>query len=261
MQVTLVPSSGSRTTDGQRSGRGQQFLTTYLVNDTVAVDAGCLGLYGTPTEQARVQHLFLTHSHIDHLASLPVFLENVYRPGVPCVAVYGNTAVLESLRCDLFNDRVWPDFVRLSEVGPPFVRLVEIHSGQTVEVAGLRITAVTVNHTVPTLGYLFEDREAAVVIASDTGPTEEIWERANALPNLRAVFLEASFPNALHELAAKTHHLTPALFREESRKVKRTVRFIAVHIKAAFRDAVVAELRRLDMPELEIGRFGRAYHF
>src|SRR5439155_26485019 len=125
-------------------------------------------------------------------ASLPVFLENVYRPGVPCVTVYGNEAVLDSLRRDFFNDRVWPDFIRLSELGPPFLRLQQVRPGQTLEAGGLRVTAVAVNHTVPTLGYLFEDRAAAVAIPSDTGPTEEIWERANGLPNLKAVFLEAS---------------------------------------------------------------------
>lgn len=256
MQVTLVPSSESA---GLR--RRQQFLSTYLVNDSVAVDAGCLGLHGTPADQAKVKHLFLTHSHLDHIASLPAFLENVYRPGVPCVTVYGNAAVLDSLRRDLFNDRVWPDFIRLSELGPPFLRLQEIRSGQTIEVDGLRITAVAVNHSVPTLGYLFEDQGAAIVLPSDTGPTFEIWERANELPNLKAVFLEASFPNEMHELAEKTGHLTPALFREEVRKVKRPVRFIAVHIKAAVRERVVQELRALDLSNLEVGQFGRPYPF
>src|SRR5262249_60426609 len=88
--------------------RRQQFLSTYLVGESVAVDAGCLGLHGSPADQVKVKHLFLTHSHIDHLASLPVFLENVYRPGVPCVTVYGNEAVLDSLRRDFFTDRARP---------------------------------------------------------------------------------------------------------------------------------------------------------
>jgi ribonuclease BN (tRNA processing enzyme) len=256
VQVTLVPSSESA---GQR--RRQQFLTTYLINDRVAVDAGCLGLHGTPADQAKVRHLFLTHSHLDHVASLPSFLENVYCPDGPCVTVHGNAAVLDSLRRDLFNDRVWPDFIRLSEMGPPFLRLHELRSGQTVEAEGLRVTAVAVHHSVPTLGYLFEDESAAVVLASDTGPTSEIWERANALPNLRAVFLEASFPDAMRELAEKTGHLTPALFREEVRKLTRPARLIAVHIKAAFRERVVQELSALKLPNFEVGRFGRPYSF
>lgn len=256
MQVTLVPSS---TSGGLR--RRQQFLSTYLVNDSVAVDAGCLGLYGSPADQAKVKHLLLTHAHLDHVASLPVFLENVYRPGQQCVTVYGHEAVLDSLRRDLFNDRVWPDFIRLSELGPPFLRLQEVRSGERLEVDGLRVTAVAVSHSVPTLGYLFEDSSAAVAVPSDTGPTEAIWERANALGNLKAVFLEASFPDEMRELAAKTGHLTPALLREEMRKVKRPVRFIAVHIKAAFRDRVVQELRALDAANLEVGRFGQPYPF
>src|SRR5437773_947422 len=101
-------------------GGDQQFLTSFLVNDTVAIDAGALGFFRKAEEQARVKHVFLSHSHIDHTASLPVFLENVFEGGTEGVNVYGSQSVLDCLQTDMFNDRIWPDFIRFSRQGPPF---------------------------------------------------------------------------------------------------------------------------------------------
>jgi ribonuclease BN (tRNA processing enzyme) len=255
VQVTLVPSS----VDAR--GSQQQFLTSYLVGDAVAVDAGCLGLYATPAEQARVKHLFLSHTHLDHLASLPALLTNTYTGDGDCVTVYGSDAVLDCLRRDLFNDRLWPDFVRLSAEGPPYLRLRQLHPDRPVECGGLRITPVAVNHLVPTLGFLIEDAGATVVIASDTGPTEAIWERAGRAANLKAVFLEATYPNAQADLADLARHLTPALFAREVRKLNRPARFIAVHISPRSRDQIVQELESLGIPALEIGKLGSTYSF
>jgi ribonuclease BN (tRNA processing enzyme) len=255
MRVTLVPSAVGR------RGAARQFLTSYLLNDTVAVDAGSLGLYRTPRHQARVKHLFLTHTHIDHLASLPVFLENAYRGDGDCVTVYGSAAVLDCLRQDLFNDRLWPDMVRISAARAPYLKLRELEPGRPVECDGLRLTPVPVDHAVPTLGLIVEEPAAAVVIPSDTGPTEVIWEWANQLPQLKAVFLEATFPNSMGWLASLAKHLTPALFAEEARKVKRPVRFIAVHLSPRERRQIVQELRALDLPGLRIGLAGTAYSF
>jgi cAMP phosphodiesterase len=255
VQVTLVPSS----VDARHPQ--QQFLTTYLVGDAVAVDAGSLGLYGTPAEQARVKHLFLSHSHIDHLASLPAFVTNAYTGDGDCVTVYGSEAVLDCLRRDLFNDRLWPDFLRLSEEGPPYLRLRQLHPGQPVECAGLRVTPVPVDHLVPSFGFLIEDGTAAVVIVSDTGPTTAIWEYANRAANLKAIFVEATYPDAQARLAGLARHLTPALLARELRKLTKPVRFIVVHISPCSRQQTVQELEALGISTLEVGKLGSTYSF
>jgi ribonuclease BN (tRNA processing enzyme) len=130
-----------------------------------------------------------------------------------------------------------------------------------VELEGLRITPVPVHHAVPTFGFLVEDAAGAVAFSSDTGPTDELWARAGARANLRAVFLEASFPDALGWLAEASGHLTPARFAAELRKLPRPVPAIAVHIKPRYREQVVKELLALGQPELQIGRFGVPYEF
>ena len=254
MIVTIVPSSIPSADEAPN-----QYLISYLINETLAIDAGSLGLYGTPHTQAKIQHVLISHTHIDHTATLPVFIENAYEAKADCVTIHGSDAVLASLQQDIFNDRTWPDFVALSEGTAPFLRLARLVPGRPVELAGLRITPVEVNHVVPTLGFLVEDESVAVLIASDTGPTEDLWRLANASSKLKAVFLEAAFPNALSDLAHISKHLTPALFGIEVRKLERAATIVAVHIKARYRAAVLEELRGLGLPNLEIGVLGKAY--
>ncbi len=254
MKVTLVPSSIAAAGE-----EPSQYLISYLINDTLAIDAGSLGLYGTPQLQAKIRHVLLSHSHIDHTATLPIFLENAYEAKGDCVTVHGSDDVLECLKRDTFNNRTWPDFVALSNGPVPFLRLGRLESGVPIELEGLKVTPIAVDHVVPTLGFLVEDAASAVLIASDTGPTEELWRLADATPQLKVVFLEAAFPNAKADLANRSKHLTPALFGLEIRKLSKPVRVIAVHIKARFRTEILAELLALGLPNLEIGEFGKAY--
>lgn len=256
MQVTLVPSSVS-----EHSQPEPQFLTSFLINDTLAVDAGCLGFYGTAREQAKVKHVLISHTHIDHIGSLPIFVENAYEGRPDCVTIHGNKDVLDCLRTDLFNDRVWPNLIALSTKEAPFLKLATLEPYRTIELENLRITPVPVDHVVPTLGFIIEEKGAAVVIVSDTGPTDEIWKYANATPNLKAVFLEATFPNSLTWLAQVSKHLTPTLFAGEIQKLKHRAAVIALHIKARYWSEVVRELQSLDIPGLEIGQSAHPYSF
>lgn len=242
-------------------GEPSQYLISYLINDTLAIDAGSLGIWGSPQKQALVKHVLISHTHIDHTATLPIFLENAYEARADCVTIHGSDAVLESLRRDIFNDRTWPDFVTMSDgcQAAPFVRLQRLEPRSPLVVEGLRITPIPVNHVVPTLGFLVEDETSAILVASDTGPTELLWEQANVAANLQAVFLEAAFPNAMTELANLSKHLTPAMFGLEVQKLRKRVPVIAVHIKARFRDQILGELKDLALANLQIGEFGKTY--
>ena len=254
MKVVILGSSGN--------GAGaRQYVSSYLVNGTVAIDAGCLGFHGTPHDQESVRHVLLTHAHADHIASLPVFLENVWTPSPDCPSVYGSRQTLDAVRRSVFNDEVWPDFVALSERMPPFVRLQALEAEVPVEVGGLIITPVWVDHLIPTFGYVVRDRGTAVIFAADSGPTTRLWEVACGVPNLRAVFLEASFPNRMKAVAEASRHLTSELFGLEARKVPAEVKVIAVHLKVRYREEVVRELHALGNPALEIGECDREYLF
>lgn len=255
VKVLLVPSSVARPTDDF------QFLTSFVINDVLAVDAGSIGFWGSAENQTRIKHVLISHSHIDHVASLPIFVENVFEGGPECVTVYGCAATLASLRQDLFNDRIWPDFLRLSQSDAPFLKLVELQPGISIEIEGIRVTPVPVNHVVPTLGFILQDADSSVVIASDTATTDELWEQAAKLPNLRAVFLEATFPESFSWLADLSKHLTPRAFAGEMQKLPAAVQFLVVHLKPRYRQQVLAELQALGKQNLEVAQCGKEYHF
>jgi len=253
MRIELLPSSVPPT--------DTQFLVTYLVNDAVAIDAGSIGLLADLSRQQAIRHVFLTHEHLDHIASLPLFLDNVYSSGPDCVELLAAADVLEFLHGDIFNGRVWPDFFRLSRPDNAFLRTTVLEPMVPVERAGLVITPVPVSHAVDTLGLVVDDGRSAVAFPSDTGPTRRIWELVAGLPHLRGVFLEASFPSTHAELAELSGHLSTRTFAAEVAKVPPGAKTIVVHRKPRFAAHIARELDELGLPDVEIARPGVAYEF
>jgi cAMP phosphodiesterase len=251
MKIELLPSSIPPT--------DAQFLVSFLINDEVAIDAGPIGLLSDLARQERVRHVFITHEHIDHVATLPILLENVYEPGPDCVELLAVEDVLNFLHRDVFNGRVWPDFFALSTGEDRFVRSTPLRILEPVVRAGLKVTPVPVSHCVDTLGFLVDDGRAAVCFPSDTGPTEVLWKHLAAAPRLDAVFLEVSFPNRHADLAATTGHHCPATFAAEVAKLDRGVRWIVVHRKARFAAEISRELAALRLPNVELVQPGVAY--
>ncbi|HYI94184.1 MAG TPA: 3',5'-cyclic-nucleotide phosphodiesterase [Bryobacteraceae bacterium] len=236
-----------------------QYFSSYVVNKSIAIDAGALGLSGTIEEQSNIRHVFLTHCHLDHIASLPVFLENAYDPERETVAAYGHPAALADIQKHLFNDLIWPDFVRLPTPRHPLVKLCPIKPESPIQVNGLTVTPVLVDHIVATYGYVVTDGSSTVVFGGDSRPTSRIWEVAKLAPEPISVFLEASFPDALAKLAHDSAHLTPGLFGAEIGKMPEIRKLLAIHIKPRFYEETVRELRQLNLPKLEIGLPGFEY--
>jgi ribonuclease BN (tRNA processing enzyme) len=243
-------------------GLSGQCLAGLLVNGRVAVDAGSVGLHGTVADQARISDVLLTHSHLDHIATLPVLVDNAYQAGPGCVTVHGLPETLAALRGDVFNDRLWPDFVALSESMPSFLRLAAVAPGVPFAAGGLTATALPVDHPVPTVAYLIEQPGgAAVGYVTDTRSADVVRELVRLAPALRAVFLEASFPTRLAALAATTGHLTAAQFLAAARAAPPGVRVLAVHVKPRYYAEVVAEIAAAALPHAGVAEAGRTYSF
>lgn len=243
------------------AGHDLEFLTTFIVNGTIAIDAGALGYWGDLDGQRRVDHVFLSHSHADHVGSLPMFVTNTLDRRSRHVAVHGHAPVLDSLSRDMFNGRVWPDFLRQANGEAPLLDLAETREGRASQVGDLRVTPIPVEHPVPTMAHLLDDGRSAVVISTDSAPTMELWRAAARVPHLKAVFLGASFPEEESALARVAGHLVPSQVDAELAKIDARVPVYAVHIKPGHREAVADQLRALGRPNLVIGQSHVDYVF
>ena len=239
----------------------RQYVTSYLINGSVAIDAGCLGFWGAPHEQEAVKHVFLTHAHMDHTASLPIFVENAWTPAGNCPTIYGSAETLEAVQAHIFNNTVWPDFIAISKTMPPFLRVLPLEAEKATQAAGLTITPVQVTHVIPTFGFVVSDGESAVIFGGDSGPTERLWEIAHQTPKLHAVFLEACFPNSMTHLAELSLHMTPEMFGREVAKMPAGTKVVATHIKVRYREQVIQELHDLKLPNMVIGECEKEYGF
>jgi cAMP phosphodiesterase len=255
VRIQLLPSACG-------NGPALQFALSYLINESIAIDAGSLGFQASLALQQQVQHLFLTHPHLDHIASLPMWLDNVFQTQSEPPHLYAAASTLSTLKGDLMNDRIWPDLARIAVSEFPFYTPHILLDAATVVVADVSVTAIGVDHVVPTYGYLLDDGTSAAAIVSDTGPTETIWSYIAGNPRMKAIFVEASFPNRLETLANKTKHLTPQLAGAELQKLaayepeaKPTIYF--VHLKPQFQTEITSELAQLGLPNWQIIEAGR----
>ena len=253
MELRILGCSGGEA-EGER-------LTGMLVNKTVAIDAGSLTGALTVAEQIAIRHVFITHSHLDHICTLPFFTKNVFGHVTESVVIHALPETLDVLRRHLFNDELWPDFSVIPTKDQPTIRYTELEPEKGYTVEGLTFTPIRVNHLVPCVGYKVDDGKDAFIFTSDTTHTDRIWEIANATPNLRFVITEASFPNDQEWLAVASKHLTPTMLGEELKKLKLDVPVGIYHLTPGDRVQMLPELMALADPRVRLLEQGEILKF
>jgi cAMP phosphodiesterase len=256
MKIRLLPSN---LTDPAHL----QPLTSFLINDKLAVDGGSIGISLAPEAQRSLRQVVVTHSHADHMATLPMFVSEVLPFLREPVEIHGTSEVIASLREHVFNNTIWPDFgqIRLIDGSAAAIRFSEVRPPEPFEASGLRLTPVWTNHTVPTIGLGIEDGDSSVVITSDTYCTDGVWELANRLKGLKAVFVDVSYPDEMAAIAEASKHLTPCALNLELAKLTADAPVYAVHLKPQFRRRTIEQLLALGRPNLRIGEIGKDYRF
>lgn len=232
--------------------------SSFLVGDSVAIDAGAITSGLSLREQACIRSVLVSHPHMDHIRDLATLADNRCQQGGSTLDIVGIPATIDALRRHFFNDVIWPDFTRIDSKDGPTVRFVEISPDQTADVDGYEVTPVLVNHTVDTSAFIVRHGGSSIVYGGDTGPTEELWHRVNALRDLQALMMEVSFPNAEAELARKSKHLTPETLAAELDKLEhdRELPIMLYHIKPTFEGEVLKELAQIRDRNLQILRLG-----
>ncbi len=229
-------------------------LSCYLVDEVLAVDAGALTTALDFTAQRREQDVLLTHGHLDHVWTLPLFLANRFGgPPVPC-RIHGSSYTLETVRSHLFNDRIWPDFTEAVRESVPLVQFLPLDPGDTRPILDFEITSIPLVHAVPSQAYLVRRGRRSLMICGDTYATDPMWNAANAADDLAAVLVECSFPSRYDGLAKASLHLTPRLLALELKKLKKDVPVLVTHIKPEDHHEVVAELTALHDPRVRVLR-------
>ena len=212
--------------------------TSFLLNGNCLVDAGTVASVLSVEEQSVIDHVLITHAHMDHIAELMFLADNMGLTAqrTKPIQVAGTAGIIDALKKHLFNGVIWPDFSSLPDLNHPIMTFKVLSLEEKHNYGNYVVTPFSVNHSVDAIGYLIEfDDGRSAIFAGDTGPTDRLWEIAKTQKNLKAIFIETSFPNNLQDVADRTHHLTPARLEAELNKLgEQTADIYLFHMKTVF---------------------------
>ncbi|MGH7775065.1 MAG: MBL fold metallo-hydrolase [Candidatus Binatia bacterium] len=246
---------------GQVPGR---HLSSYLVNDSLLIDAGSTTAVLKLKEQQKIKNILITHVHLDHVMGLATLADNLCDTCKTTINVWGINEAISGLRTSFFNGTIWPDFTQItSNTQPsPVLTLHNLPEEEPIPIGDSTVTTVRVNHIVPSVAFFIENNKKTLLHVGDTGPTEKVWSMARSQRNLSAVVLEASFPNRLQGLADVSRHLTPqTLAREVDKLGRASVPILVTHLKPQYREEIIRELKKLKSYPLRILKDGDSLRF
>jgi cAMP phosphodiesterase len=228
--------------------------TCFLVDDRLALDAGSLTSMLELPALSKVDDILLTHSHFDHVKDLPMMSDVVVGRRDSPVIIHSNTECIETLKKNLFNNVLWPDFTKIPTRKNPVFKLRSFRAGASIKVGAYDVKSVLVSHPVESCGYVISDGRSSMAISGDTGPTEKFWKVLNKVDDLKLVLVECSFPNQLQALADISGHFTPQTLEKELEKFdRRGCEVILYHLKPAFVTQLKKEVRHLPVHVAELG--------
>ena len=239
--------SNSITILGSYGGKGNNMqLTSIQVSKSVVIDAGNI-ISGLGNGAANINHVFVSHSHLDHINDIPYLVDNYFEDRKTPLKVYARKEVIEHLKTYIFNWHVWPDFsqINLIDSQNKALEFIEIEIGQNIELEECSIKAIENNHTPSSCGFVITKHNKAILFTSDTYCCDSIWDEVNKNKKIGSVIIDVSFPSRLEKLAFDSKHLTPALLEKELKKLKRDdVDIYVNHLKPNYKNELIKELIR-----------------
>lgn len=238
---------------GGHGGLARGFSTTsFLIDDILLLDAGAVAGSLSIEDQCRIEHILISHCHLDHIKDLAFLCDNCFGLRQTPFQVHTHHTVKQIILDHLLNDIVWPDFSKLPSSENPTIKINGIEPERTFRISGFEVTPVPVKHPLDAMGFIIEKGEVAVLFTVDTAATERIWEVASKFRNLKAIFTEVSFPNDLQKVADLSDHHTPQTFANELAKMPKDIPIILTHLKPNYRDQIIEELKALNLSRVKV---------
>lgn len=235
-------------------------LSSFLLDDTLLIDAGSVTSTLEIPAQAHIESILLTHSHLDHVRGLAHLADNMFGRRDRPILVYSVEPILEALKGSLLNNVLWPDFTVIPSSQMPILDFRALPEGKATSVHHFRVTPIRLSHAVISVGYLLEGEFGAMLHLGDTGATEAVWRVVSGMPNLRAVTIGTTFPNRLQHLADLSGHLTPRGLKAELAKMRAKTSVYVYHMKPQYAPEIVKELEEL-VPDAQVLEQGKEYRF
>ena len=214
-----------------------------LVDHDLLIDAGTGVADLSLSELALIDHVFLTHSHLDHIALLPLLIDSVSDLRDKPLTVYATAATLEIIGKHIFNWAIWPDFSVIPSRENAIMRYQSISLGQSVRLGERTITALPAEHTVPAVGYQLDSGVGSLVFTGDTTANDAFWPVVNRIANLRYLLIETAFPNREQGLAEISKHLCPKMLANELKKLSIAPEIYISHLKPSQIELTMAEIQ------------------
>lgn len=234
--------------------------TSFLINQNTLIDAGSAASSLSLAEQRKIDTIFISHSHLDHVKDICFLADNVFTYRRKPIELVSTFEILDLLRKHLFNNKIWPDFSVISNGHCPILSYRPIE--KSAKVGTVEVQIYPVHHPVPAIGFILRDKgKNAIVITGDTGPTDVLWEAANEERHLKAVLTEIAFPNSLQKVAEVAGHFTPGMFKAEMAKLKKSVPLLIYHLKPEYLKELKQEIKALKIPKLKLLKAKQRYTF
>ena len=221
--------------------------TSFLIDGRILIDAGTGVGDLTLDEMQAIDHVFLTHSHLDHIAALPLMLDAISSRRSSPVQVHALQETIAALQAHVFNNVIWPDFSRIPSGAAPFLQYQALDAGQILDVAGAHLEVLPACHAVPAVGYAVQGRSGWWVFSGDTGRNPAFWQRINQMP-VSMLVIETAFSNRESALAEIAQHLAPQTLALELAQLDpaRPFPIYITHTKPSETELIMAEIRRFD---------------
>lgn len=232
---------------------------SFLLNGKILFDTGSLTNILDIRRQWKIEYIFITHAHLDHILGIPFLADNlIFRKKRHRVNILSIPPVIKTIRKSLLDGSIWPDFTIIPDTHEAILNLIELKSGHSIRIEDYTITPYPVYHSVPATGFLVQDkRERRFFYTGDTGPSDATWEKIGE-KQIHCLIIEASFPNRMEDIAIRTGHLTPQLLKNEILKIKPyPEKIFVIHIKPQYFITIKTELQTLKMKNLKLLRNGQ----